>query len=386
MWTDPFGLLRTPAGAAGNAANQLEWRAMIEAIQFPNFDPAAFTVDAFPLFGNVVGPFHLRWYALAYIVGLVLGWRWMVWIIRRDRLWAPGKPALSVPQADDFLFWATLGVILGGRLGYVLFYKPDMIWNNPIEVFQIWNGGMSFHGGLLGVIVAAVLFTKKFAGGNFTPRRHVNEEQFATLARKHLVAEPAADKKRDHIRVSGLGWMKKKDYEDAREKARTDAIDLLRLGDIAAAAAPIGLFFGRIANFINGELYGRPTDGPFGVIFPSGGYNWASREWQWSGAEVARHPSQLYEAALEGLALFAIINVLTLRFDSLRRPGLNVGVFLVCYGFFRFLLEFVREPDAHMPNFLRGYITMGMLLSIPMIIAGAWLIRRALGHARPATA
>src|SRR5262245_9447931 len=132
---------------------------MIEAIHFPDLNPAAFTIPAFEAFGAIRGPFHLRWYALAYIVGLVLGWRWMVWLIRRDRLWTPGKPALSVPQADDFLFWATLGVIVGGRLGYVLFYKPDMIWHHFFEIFQIWNGGMSFHGGLIGVMLAAVFFT-----------------------------------------------------------------------------------------------------------------------------------------------------------------------------------------------------------------------------------
>ena len=356
---------------------------MIEAIQFPDINPAALTVPAFEALGREWGPLHLRWYALAYIVGLVLGWRWMVWLIRRDRLWAPGKPALSVTQADDFLFWATLGVILGGRLGYVLFYKPDMIWKNFFDIFQIWEGGMSFHGGLIGVMLAALYFTSRVHvklspfSVSLNPRMHVNDEQFAALAKKHAVAEPPADKRSDYIRVGGLGWLKKKDFETAREKARTDTIDLLRLGDIAAAAAPIGLFFGRIANFINGELYGRPTDGPFGMVFPSG-YNWAAESWVWTGTEVARHPSQLYEAALEGLALFAIVNVLTLRYDSLRRPGLNVGVFLVAYGFFRFLLEFVREPDLHMPETLRGYITMGMILSIPMILIGAWLIRRAL--------
>lgn len=358
---------------------------MIEAIQFPDINPAALTLPwTFELFGRPWGPFHLRWYALAYIVGLVLGWRWMVWLIRRDRLWAPGKPALSVPQADDFLFWATLGVIVGGRLGYVLFYKPNIIWNNFFEIFQIWNGGMSFHGGLIGVMLAAFYFTRRVHmklspfSVSTTPRPHINDEQFAALANKHAVAEPPADKKREYVRVGGIGWLKKRDFETAREKARTDTIDLLRLGDIATAAAPIGLFFGRIANFINGELWGRPTDLPWGIVFPAGGYNWAEGRWDWRGGEVPRHPSQLYEAALEGLALFAIINVLTLRFDSLRRPGLNVGVFLVCYGFFRFLLEFVREPDEHMPDFLKGYITMGMLLCIPMIIIGAWLIRRAM--------
>ncbi len=351
---------------------------MIEAaINFPNLNPAALTIPAFDVLGMIIGPLQLRWYALAYIAGLVLGWRWMVWLIRRDKLWAPGKPAMTVLQADDFLFWATLGVILGGRIGYVLFYKPDMIWLHPAEVFQIWQGGMSFHGGLIGVALAAFWFSRQ---------THVNDAQFAALAKKHAVAEPPAAQRSEYTRVSGIGWLKKKDAEDARVKAKTDTINLLRLGDLAAAATPIGLFFGRLANFINGELWGRHTDAPWGVVFPEGGYNWTTREWVWLGNETARHPSQLYEATLEGLVLFTVITIATLRFDSLRRPGLNSGIFLVCYGLFRALLEQVREPDAHMPEALRGTITMGMLLSIPMILLGAWLIRRALQSPKLATA
>jgi phosphatidylglycerol:prolipoprotein diacylglycerol transferase len=348
---------------------------ILEAIQFPNIDPAALTIPGFPLFGMELGPFHLRWYALAYIVGLVLGWRWMVWLIRREKLWAPGKPALSVPQADDFLFWATLGVILGGRIGYVLFYKPDMIWNNFLEVFQIWQGGMSFHGGLIGVALAAWWFTRQ---------KHVNEEQYSKLAAKHSVAQAPEGKGGDYTRL-GDKWILKTEAEAAREKSKTDTVDLLRLGDLAAAATPLGLFFGRIANFINGELWGRHTDGPFGMIFcnerlmlQSGGVCPAGTE--------PRHPSQLYEAALEGVALFAIINIATLRFDSLRRPGMNTGIFLVAYGLFRALLETVREPDSHMPEALRGVVTMGMLLSIPMILGGAWLINRALKQPKLAAA
>ena len=345
---------------------------ILEAIQFPNIDPAALTIPAIA----GIGPFHLRWYALAYIAGLVLGWRFMVWLVRRDQLWTPGKPSMSAPQVDDFLFWATLGVILGGRLGYVLFYKPDMIWNAPLEILQIWQGGMSFHGGLIGVAVAAWWFSRQ---------THVNEEQFAALAKKHVVAEPPTAQRNEYMRVSGLGWMKKKDAEDAREKAKTDKVDLLRLGDLAAAAAPIGLFFGRVANFINGELWGRVTDGPLGVVFCN------ERLLMQGGGVCAaglspRHPSQLYEAALEGVVLFLIITVATLRFDSLRRPGLNTGLFLVFYGLFRAILETVREPDLHMPEALRGVVTMGMLLSIPMIIAGAWLINRALKQPKLAAA
>jgi phosphatidylglycerol:prolipoprotein diacylglycerol transferase len=346
-----------------------------EAMQFPNIDPSALTLPAFELFGRTLGPFHLRWYALSYIFGLLLGWRWMIWLIRRDRLWAPGKPSMSVPQADDFLFWATLGVILGGRLGYVAFYKPDMIWTNPAEILQIWQGGMSFHGGLIGVAIAAIWFSRQL---------HVDEEQYTRLASKHAV-ERAPDGEGRKYQRFGDKWILKSEAEAARAKARTQKVDLLRLGDLAAAAAPIGLFFGRIANFINGELWGRVTDSPLGMVFCNdrlllqhGGYCPAGTE--------PRYPSQLFEAALEGLVLFAIINVAALRFDSLKRPGLNVGLFLVFYGLFRALLETVREPDAHMPEALRGVITMGMLLSIPMILIGLWLIRRAYAQPKLAAA
>lgn len=345
---------------------------ILEAIQFPNIDPVAVHLGTLPIGDGI--RLDLRWYALAYIAGLFLGWRWMVWLIRRDRLWAPGKPAMSVPQVDDFLFWATLGVILGGRLGYVLFYKPDMIWRNPAQIPLIWEGGMSFHGGLIGVAIAAIWFTRQM---------HVNEDQYKALAAKRAVDKAPDGQERDYTRF-GDKWLKKKDADELREKAKTDRIDLLRLGDLAAAAAPIGLFFGRIANFINGELWGRETSSPFGVIFCN--ERITTLYGYCPAGESARHPSQLYEAALEGLLLFAIINIATLRFDSLRRPGLNTGLFLVCYGLFRALLETVREPDTHMPEALRGYVTMGMLLSIPMIILGAWLIRRALQQPKLAAA
>jgi phosphatidylglycerol:prolipoprotein diacylglycerol transferase len=347
---------------------------ILAAIQFPNIDPAALTIPAFPLFGMELGPFHLRWYALAYIAGLVLGWRWMVWLIRRDKLWAPGKPALSVAQADDFLFWATLGVILGGRLGYVLFYKPDMIWRNFFEIFQIWQGGMSFHGGLIGVAIAAWWFCQQ---------THVNEEQYQKLAAKHAVDKAPAGKERDYARL-GDRWILKTEADAARKKAKTDTVDLLRLGDLVAAATPIGLFFGRIANFINGELWGRQTDGPFGMVFCT--EHIMAQSGFCPAGDAPRHPSQLYEAALEGVGLFAIITIATLRFESLRRPGMNAGLFLVCYGVFRALLETVREPDSHMPEALRGFITMGMLLSVPMILAGAWLINRAMKQPKLAAA
>ena len=337
---------------------------ILEAITFPNIDPVAVHFGTLPIGDGV--RLDLRWYALAYIVGLFLGWRWMIWLIRRERLWTPGRPALSAPQADDFLFWATLGVILGGRLGYVLFYKPDMIWKSPLQIPLIWEGGMSFHGGLIGVAIAAIWFTRQL---------HVDEAQYNAQAAKRAVEKVPAGQERAYTRF-GDKWLKKKDVDDLQAKTRTDKVDLLRLGDLAAAAAPIGLFFGRIANFINGELWGRTTDGPWGIVFCNerllnqyGGYCPAGLE--------PRHASQLYEAFLEGVVLFVVINVATLKYDSLRRPGMNTGIFLVLYGLFRALLEIVREPDAHMPAALQGIVTMGMLLSIPMIFIGAWLIRRA---------
>ena len=350
---------------------------IFDALQFPNIDPSAITIPhLFDLGSFPVGPLHLRWYALAYIVGLVLGWRWMVWLIRRDRLWAPGRAPLTVTQADDFLFWATLGVIVGGRLGYILFYNTSMIWERPMGIFEIWQGGMSFHGGFIGVFLAAYFFTRQ---------KHVNEEQFAALAKKRAIAEPPRDRANEYTKTNNLGWLRKRDAEELAAKARVDKIDLLRLGDLAAAATPIGLFFGRIANFINGELWGRHTNLPWGMVFCNERLREAGNGVCVAG-EAARHPSQLYEATLEGLVLFAIVTIATLRFDSLRRPGLNSGLFLVFYGLSRAALETVREPDAQMPEFLRGFITMGMLLSIPMIMIGAWLINRSLKQPKLAVA
>jgi phosphatidylglycerol:prolipoprotein diacylglycerol transferase len=270
--------------------------------------------------------FPIRWYAMAYIVGLMLGWRYMVELSRRAHVWMPrdskkkAKAPFTETQADDLLVWATLGVIGGGRLGYVLFYaweymatglRGAMTVPDPLHERLLWTvtgiteGGMAFHGGLIGVALA-------------------------------------------------LFFM-----------ARAEKLDLLRIGDAAAIVAPIGLFFGRLANFINGELWGRVTDVPWAMKFAS------------DRLCLPRHPSQLYEAALEGLVLFAIINVMTWKFRSLAKPGLNIGLFLFFYGLFRALLETVREPDAHLPEALRGMITTGMLLSIPMIFIGGFLIYRA---------
>jgi phosphatidylglycerol:prolipoprotein diacylglycerol transferase len=259
---------------------------MFPVIAFPMIDPIAIEI----------GPIAIRWYALAYIGGIVLAWR----LLRAHA--AMDRPAATPTQVDDFVTWATLGVILGGRLGYVLFYRPGYYITAPHEALFVWQGGMAFHGGMLGVILAALWFC----------RRH--------------------------------------------------GLDPLAFGDRVAPAVPVGLFFGRIANFINGELWGRPSDMPWAMVFPTGG-------------DVARHPSQLYQAALEGVALFVLLQVL-LRKDALRaRRGFLTGAFLAGYGVARSLGELFREPDAHL-GYLLGPVTMGMLLSVPMIAAGLWLMAR----------
>jgi phosphatidylglycerol:prolipoprotein diacylglycerol transferase len=262
------------------------------AIPFPDFDPVALAV----------GQFAIRWYALAYIVGLLLGWRYCLWVGRRR------PPAVASPAAiDDFLVWATLGLVLGGRAGYVLFYKPDFYFQNPSEILKLWHGGMSFHGGALGVMTALLLF------------------------------------------------------------CRQRGLSLLAFADIITSAVPIGIFFGRVANFVNGELWGRPTDVPWGIVFPEAGV-------------VPRHPSELYEAGLEGLVLFLILFVLV-RFTNIRdRQGQLSGIFLIGYACARIFSEFFREPDAFL-GFLWFGATMGQLLSIPVLLLGLWLALRA----KPAT-
>lgn len=253
------------------------------ALSFPEIDPIIFSI----------GPFAIRWYALAYIAGLIIGWRLMLHFAKNP------ASKITVEQVDDFLVWATMGVILGGRLGYVLFYKPGYYFDNPIEIFMVWQGGMSFHGGFLGVVVAAILFARK--------------HKFPALA----------------------------------------------LADMLATVAPVGLFFGRIANFINGELFGRASDVAWAMPFPGGG-------------PMPRHPSQLYEAALEGALLFVIIMILR-HFKLHEKPGLLTGVFLTGYALARGFVELFRQPDAHL-GFLAGGTTMGQLLSIPMIVIGLYLI------------
>jgi len=257
------------------------------------------------------GPFAIRWYALAYIAGLLLGWRMMRTLVATDRYWG-ATPRPTLADVDDFVVYATLGTILGGRLGYVLFYAPGYYLQNPLDALAVWSGGMSFHGGFLGVVVAMILF------------------------------------------------------------ARARKIPLWTLFDLAGVVAPIGLFFGRIANFINGELWGRVTDVPWAMVFPGAG-------------DAPRHPSQLYEAALEGLLLLIIARLLVAR-GGLQRPGLIAGTFALGYGLSRSFVEVFRVPDAHI-GYLGPGLTMGILLSLPMIAVGLWAIYRALarpaGEARP---
>lgn len=257
-------------------------------LAFPAIEPEIFKL----------GPFVLRWYAVAYIAGIVIGWRVALRIVEE-----PPK-VMSRAALDDFIAWVTLGIILGGRLGYVLFYKPLYYLGHPLEIFALWQGGMSFHGGALGVILATIAFA----------------------------------------------W-------------RRD-IRFLPLGDIVALMTPIGLFFGRLANFVNAELYGRQSDVDWAMIFPT------------DPLRVPRHPSQLYEAALEGLVLFVILLWIARRTSARSRPGLLGGLFLVGYALARIVCEFFREPDAHL-GFLYAGATMGQLLCLPMLAAGLVLIANA---------
>jgi phosphatidylglycerol:prolipoprotein diacylglycerol transferase len=251
-----------------------------------------------------LGPLVLRWYSLAYIAGIVLGWWYLLRLIAR-----PAAP-MTRPQVDDLIFYATLGVILGGRLGYVIFYGPEMFLH-PLQIFKLWDGGMSFHGGAVGVSIALVVF-----------------------ARRH-----------------GLDW--------------------LRVHDYVACTVPIGLFFGRLANFVNGELWGKPSDLPWALVFPG------------SQDGIARHPNQLYEAGLEGLALFAVMAILFWFTDARRRPGMLVGTFLIGYGIARFVVEFFREPDAQLVQFsIQTGLHMGQWLTIPMILGGIYLVGTARGRAQ----
>lgn len=255
-----------------------------------DFDPIALSI----------GPIAIRWYGLAYLAGFLGAWWWAKHLIRRFAT----SNGIAPEMIDDFMTWAILGVIVGGRLGQVIFYHPLYYLQHPLEALMIWQGGMSFHGGVLGVVLAMVLFTR---------RRNIPFRAF---------------------------------------------------GDLVCAGIPIGLFFGRIANFINGELWGRATDAPWGVIFPH------------SGTMELRHPSALYEAALEGGVLFLILSAMIYYWRALQYPGWISGAFLLGYGVFRSIAEVFREPDSHIGLLLFG-TSWGQWLSVPMLLAGVWLMLQA---------
>ena len=249
-----------------------------------------------------LGFFDIKWYSLAYIAGILIGWWYLLRLLRE-----PGAP-MSKKHADDLVFYATLGIIVGGRLGYVLFYGLDRFIQHPVEIFKLWDGGMSFHGGVIGTTLAIILM----------------------------------------CRQQKLNW--------------------LRVHDYVACVVPFGLFFGRLANFVNGELWGKPADLPWAMVFPGGG-------------DVARHPSQLYEAGLEGVVLFAILWFAFWRTKARYEPGKLVGIFLLGYGAFRFLVEYFREPDAQFAGTMfENVIHMGQVLCLPMIIGGIYLIVTAKGR------
>jgi phosphatidylglycerol:prolipoprotein diacylglycerol transferase len=270
-------------------------------IPFPAIDPVLVEI----------GPFAIRWYALAYIAGIFLGWWYAKRLVADRRLWGPAGSPMTPRDIDDFVVYCTLGIILGGRVGYVLFYDLPRFSENPAEIFALWRGGMSFHGGLLGTILAMVVFS------------------------------------------------------------RVRTIPVWSLIDVIAPSVTFGLFFGRLANFINGELFGRASDVPWAMIFPNGG-------------PEPRHPSQLYEAGLEGLVLFALLRLMTHRYRKLAEPAFVAGVFATGYGVARTFVEFFREPDIQI-GYLTGGLTMGMLLSIPMILFGFGLMIWA-SRKRPAIA
>jgi phosphatidylglycerol:prolipoprotein diacylglycerol transferase len=291
---------------------------MLAAIPFPNLSPNIFSISLFGM------EFALRWYAMAYIVGIIIGWRIIAAALRRPALWSKDTSPFSPEQAEDLLTWIVVGVILGGRLGYVFFYQPAYYLQNPLEIPAIWTGGMSFHGGFLGVVLLAYVWTRR------------------------------------------------------------NKVAVWPLADSLAIAVPPALLLGRVSNFINAELWGRPTDAPWGVIFPGE----AAQACEGIIAACARHPSQLYEAALEGLILGALLLYFAFRRGLLKRQGAATGIFLAGYGMARFAVEFVRQPDAQFVTLnnplglawqVNGYgLTMGQFLSLPMVLVGLLLIRRAL--------
>ena len=290
------------------------------ALHFPQIDPVLFSINVFGI------ELAIRWYALAYVAGFLLAWWWIGRMVRRVELWPAHTPPMTPKQVEDFLTWAIIGVILGGRIGYVFFYAFEGFRADPTMIYRVWEGGMSFHGGFLGVVVAGALFC----------------------------------------------WKNK--------------VPPLSFGDALALGVPFGLFLGRIANFINAELWGRPTAQPWGVIFP----NTPECPLFWLEPVCARHPSQLYEAVLEGVLLFAVILYLAISRGWLKQPGRIFGVFFVGYGAARIFVEMFRQGDSQFigPNNPWGHVirfgseidsaglTMGQVLSVPMVLVGLFFLLR----------
>lgn len=266
----------------------------LAALPFPQIDPVIVQL----------GPLAIHWYGLGYVVGLLFAWWYAKRMVSDDRLWGPSGSPISAVDIDDFLLWAAAGVVLGGRLGYILFYDFAKYAANPAGIFAVWEGGMSFHGGLAGVTIAMIIF------------------------------------------------------------ARRRGFSAWSLFDVIAASAPVGFGLVRVTNFINSELWGRPTDVPWAFVFPNGG-------------PEPRHPSQLYEAALEGLVLFVVLRILTHSAFKLRQPGFVAGAMIAGYGLSRIFVEFFRQPDAHIGYLAGGWLTMGMILSTPMVLLGIWAMTSA---------
>ena len=267
---------------------------MMAALPFPNIDPVLFSV----------GPLSVHWYGIGYVIGILFAWWYGKKLVNNARLWPNNNAPMDPLALDDFVLWAALGVVIGGRIGYVLFYNFSFYISNPLEIPAVWDGGMSFHGGILGTTVAMILFAKK------------------------------------------------------------RGIPVWSMFDTIAAGVPIGLGVVRIANFINSELWGRVSDVSWAVYFPNGG-------------SLPRHPSQLYEAALEGFVLFFVLALLIWKGNKLKAPGFIAGAFVAGYGLSRILVEFFREPDAQLGYLVGGWMTMGMVLSVPMVLLGVWAMARA---------
>lgn len=271
------------------------------ALAFPNIDPVLLQI----------GPLAIHWYGVGYVVGILLGWWYAKRLLNNPKLWRNETPPMKPEDLDDFLVWAAIGIVLGGRLGFILFYDLPVYLADPLQIFAVWRGGMSFHGGLLGVVTAMILFSRRRGIATFS------------------------------------------------------------LIDTIACVAPIGIGLVRIANFINSELWGRVTDVPWAFVFPNGGPD-------------PRHPSQLYEAALEGLVLFIVLRILTHHLFKLKQPGFVGGAFICGYGLSRIFVEFYRMPDAQIGYLFGGWLTMGMVLSTPMVLIGLWAMLRNPGATRPA--